>query len=1046
MKMTQTAIKRGVTFAMIYLIAIGFGIFSLMRLNIDLYPKLEFPILAIITQYTGVGPYDLETVVTRPIEETVSSVENIKTVSSTSQQGMSLVMLEFNWGTDMDQAETDVRRNLEFIRDVMPPDASEPMVFAFDPSSQPVLYLTLSSDFHGPAELRRIGERDMEPRLERIHGVASAFTMGGLRREIRVLVDPVRMRAHNVSMQQITGALQANNLQIPSGYIDNNKLEFSIRTSGEYTSIDQIANTSVAVYGGTVIHIKDVARVEDGFRDQRQEVWNNNQPAVMVMVMRQSDANTVTVCRDVNSRLKEIESELPRGVKIGTMMDLSVFITNSMSNLGDTAWQAILLTVLVLLFFLRNVRSSLIVAVSIPVSVITTFAVMNQAGLTLNIISMAGLALAIGMLVDNSIVVLEVIFRHHENGENLIDASNNGANEVAMAVTASTLTTLAVFVPVLFVPGLAGQLFRDMVITICFSLTISLIVALTLIPLMTSRLLRLKKSHKADGLAVRSNRLVTGWLEDLRLFYRRTISWSMDHKKTVLGITFGLFVLSLIILFSLGGEFLPHTDQGFIAISVDRSPGVSLEAMKGSMHQVNDILMENVPEAENIYTAFGQGEGVMALFSSQTSAEGDISIRLKRLSERKRSMFEIQDSLRGKFAKLADVDVRFQDRGEAMFSGGGDIVLKIFGHDLARSEAISKQLEASVKKIAGVASVESSVRESVPELQINLDRQRIADLGLSTAQVGQVVSTSILGTTVTRFRDQGDEFEVKVQLDKRSRTSKEDLENILIMSPTGAQVPLRAIANIEYSKAPKEILREDQERIVTLTIDVSGRDTRRVTSDVQKALRQVPLPPDYRIEIGGAAKDQQESFMYLGLALIVAMLLVYGVMASQFESLVDPFIIMFTIPLQFIGVAFALLITGTDMNVMALVGVVMLVGIVVNNGIVLVDYINLLRKEGRGLVEAIKEAGETRLRPVLMTALTTILGMLPLALGLGESGETWAPMARSVMGGLTVATALTLVVVPIIYYYMERLGEFFKGKRLARVQRRLQRGKLIEDV
>ncbi len=1046
MKMTQLSIKRGVTTAMIYLIAIGFGLFSLARLSIDLYPKLEFPMMAIITQYTGVGPGDVETVVTRPLEEVVASTQNVKTVSSTSQQGLSLVMIEFSWGTDMDQAEIDVRNNLEFIRDYLPNDASEPMVFAFDVSAQPILYLTLSSPELSQAELRFIAERDLEPRLERIPGVASASTMGGMKREIKILADPMRMRAYNVTLQQITGALQAANLQIPAGMIEDENLEFSVNTAGQFTSVDQIAHTSVANYGGAVIRVSDVARVEDGFSEQRQRVWNNNEPAVMVVVQRQSDANSVTVCREVAKRLPRIEAEMPTGVKIGTMMDLSIFITRSMSNLGNTAWQAILMTFLVLLFFLRNMRSALIVAVSIPVSMITTFAVMDQAGLTLNVISMAGLALSIGMLVDNSIVVLESIFRHHdENKEKLLEAAQNGTAEVAMAITASTLTTLVVFIPVLFVPGMAGMLFRDMVITICFSLSISLIVALTLVPLLSSRILRLQKNLDPRGWAMRIKRLITGWLDDLHAFYERALTGALAHKKMVLAVTFVAFVLSVISLIMRGGDFMPKTDNGFIAVSVDRSPGTSLAAMDKSMAELNQIIMEKVPEAENVYANFGQGEGIMALFSSQNSAEGDITIRLKDLKNRKRSTFEIQDDLRDELNALPDVEAKFADRGEQLFTGA-DIEVKIFGHDLERSEAISNELEKKFETIKGIVTINSSIRKATPELRINLDRQRIADLGLSTAQVGQVVSTSILGSVVTQFRDGGDEYDIRLQLDKKSRTSKEDLENILVMTPAGSQIPLRALSTIEYTKAPREILREDQERIVTLGLSLSGRDLRSVTADVNQAIKEVTLPRDYRVEIGGAAEDQQESFMYLGLALMVAILLTYMVMASQFESLVDPFTILFAIPLSIIGVALGLLVTGTDLTVMALVGVVMLVGIVVNNGIVLVDKINQLRRDGMELIAAIHEAGRVRMRPVLMTALTTSLSMFPLSLGIGESGETWAPMARSVMGGMLVASILTLVVVPIIYYYMEAIGQRASRLRTERQHRRLEKGIIHEEA
>ena len=507
----------------------------------------------------------------------------------------------------------------------------------------------------------------------------------------------------------------------------------------------------------------------------------------------------------------------------------------------------------------------------------------------------------------------------------------------------------------------------------------------------------------------------------------------------VLGAVLFLFVVSVVWLFMMGGDFMPQMDDGFVSVTVERSPGTSLEAMEKSMRDLNRIFAEGVEEHENIYSNFGQGEGMMALFTTRNSSQGEINVKLKERKDRNRSKFEIQDSVRAAMTSLPDVDVKFTE-SSGMGFGSADITVKIFGHDLAKSEAISNELEPRLKAIEGIVSVTSSMRKQTPELRIDLDRQRIADLGLSTAQIGQVVSTSILGSTVTQFRDGGDEYDIKLQLEKKSRTSKEDLENILIMTPTGAQIPLRALATIDYTWAPREIMREDQERIVTLDLDVSGRDLRSVTADVKKTVNSVAMPQDFRTEIGGSAEDLQESFMYLGIALMVAILLTYMVMASQFESLVDPFTILFTIPLAMIGVALGLILTGTKLSVMVLVGVVMLVGIVVNNGIVLVDKINQLRQEGMELEAAIHEAGRVRLRPVLMTAMTTILGMFPLAIGSGESGEIWAPMGRAVMGGMTVATVLTLIIVPIIYYYMEGIGSRANRFREEREQRRLEKG------
>ncbi len=1046
MTIAQTAVKRGITFTMIYLIVVGFGLFSLSQLDIDLYPDIEFPVIAVITQYTGVAPYDIETVLSRPVEEVVASVENVKRIYSTSFQGLSMVTLEFDWGTDMDQAEFDVRNSLELIRDFMPDDASDPMVFAFDPSMQPVINLALESKIHGEAELRRIAEHDLEPRIERIPGVAAAFTVGGIRREIKVLVDPAKLQAHHIPIEQVSRALQMNNLQLPAGFIDNEALEFTLQAAGEFTSLEQIENTNVATIQGTNIHVKDVATVVDGFQEARNRVWNNSKPAIMVMVQKQSDANTVNVCDEVKGRLEQIESELPKGVAISISFDQSDFINRAMSNLGNTAIQAIILTFLVLLFFLQNIRSSLIVAVSIPVSMITTFAVMYQTGLSLNVISMAGLALAVGMLVDNSIVVLESIFRYREAGDSPHDAATKGVKEVSMAITASTLTTVAVFLPVLFVPGIAGELFKDMVITICFSLGISLIVAITLIPLLSSRIFKANRTSESHGRIHKVGENVDKWLSGVYKFYDRSLRWSLGHRKTLIFTAVLLFIVSATLLVIRGGEFIPKNDNGYIILKVKRTPGISLEAMGKSMAQLNEIIKENIPEADNIYVTFGQAEGFTALFSSATTNEGQMMIRLVKRSERTRSKFQIQDDMLTKFDNLVDMDISFVDQGGAMFGSGGDIVVKIFGHDLEQSKILANIVREKVLTIEGITHAESSIRESRPELKINYDRQRIADLGMSTVQIGNVVSTCILGSAVTRYREGGDEYDVRVQLEKEARTSKDDIGNIMIMTPTGQQIPLRAVADIDYSQSFTEIKREDQERIASVDISISGRDLRAVTRDVEKVTRQISLPNGFRIEIGGTAEDMQESFMYLGLALFVAIFLTYMIMASQFESLFDPFIILFTIPLSFIGVALALLLTGTDLSIMALIGVVMLVGIVVNNGIVLIDYINQLRAEGKELFEAVIEGGQVRLRPVLMTALTTILGMLPMSLGLGESGESWAPLARVVMGGLTVSTALTLVVVPAIYIMLELLAIRVHKWRAERAARRQATAVVTEQV
>ena len=1034
MTIITTSIRRGVTFIMIYIIAVSFGLFSLGRLRVDLYPDLTFPTIAVITQYTGVGPFDMENVVTRPIEEVLASVQNVKTITSTSRQGLSLIMLEFEWGTDMDQAETDVRNILDFVDDVLPDDISDPMIFAFDPSMQPIGFFTVGSEIQGMAELRRISELEIEPRLERIPGVASASTMGGLKREIKVLMDPVRLHSHNVTLAQIQNALRMNNLQLPSGWIEDKEREFTIQTLGEYNSIAEIEDTAVAVIQGSVVHIKDVADVVDGFKEQRQRVWTNGQPAVILMIQRQSDANTVNVSNKVQESLPRILNEIPKGVSIETVYDQATFINRSISNLGNTAIQAILLAILVLLFFLRNIRSSFIIGLSIPISMIVTFAVMDQTGLTLNMISMAGLALAVGMLVDNSIVVLESIYRYRELGEDAREASEKGAQEVAMAITASTLTTVSVFIPVLFVPGLAGEMFKDMVFTICFSLGSSLVVALTLVPLLASRILKIATPSESPTFFQKLSRLLGRSIDRLRERYIKMLSWCLSHKSITLVATLFALLSSVGLLYTLGGEFIPRSDMGIVQMALDRSAGISLTSMEKTVKQLNTILSENVPEAEVIYTNFGQGEGMFAAFASQGSNEGDVMIRLTKRADRNRSMSEIENALRPKLNLLPDLKVAFQDRGAAAMFGGSDIDVEIFGHDIETAKALADTIMEKIKPVNGIVHAESSIKEEMPELKVELDRRRISDLGLSTTQIGQTISTSILGTVVTRYREGGDEFDIRVQLRKDARGNKTDIENILLMTPTGRQIPLRAVARITYGKAPAEIIREDQERKVTVGIDVGGSDLQTPTNEVTQILKSIAIPEDFRVEIGGTAEDMADSQYYLMIAFAAALALTYMVMASQFESLIDPFVIIFTIPLSIIGVGVSLFLTQTTLSVMSLIGVIMLVGIIVNNGIVLVDYINQLREKGFGLMEAISEAGKARLRPVLMTALTTILAMLPLALGLGESGENWSPMARSVIGGLVVGTVLTLLVVPVIYAIIHTFREKIVARKRAREQ------------
>ena len=1029
MKLVEISIKRRITLSMIYLIIIGFALFSYTQLKVDLYPDIQFPVVGVITEYEGVSPEDMENLIARPIEEAVSATKNVKKVSSQVTQGICITILEFDWGTDMEEAENDVRKRIELVQDFLPKDASKPLTFAFDPSMAPVMYMMLTSPSMGPAEIRRLSEDRIEPLLERIEGVASAETGGGLERQINVKLNPVRLAAHNLSPVDVTNAIRMQGALFSAGHIETRTTNFNLKISSEYTSIDQIRNVVLRYTPNGPLLLKDVATVEDGYKEMVGDVRAGYNESVYIRIFKQSDANTVQTCRNVYKALPDIQKILPEGSQLDVLWDQSEYINQSISNLGSTALIAFLLAFLVIYFFLRNIRSSIIMGLAIPISVVATFAVMMLSGLTLNIVSMAGLALAIGMLVDNSIVVLENIYRHREAGEPLYESANIGTSEVGMAITASTLTTIGVFLPVLFIPGIAGELFNDMVVTITFSLFASLAIALTLVPMLSSRILQTEQEMKKIRLP-RFKKKVGEWLLALNRRYGIWLKWSLQHKKTVLLATTILFFLSLGLIKFIGGEFLPKTDQGFIAVDIMRELGTPLDQTRLTVLQLEDIVRKKIPEARHVFARFGQSEGIAALFGGTGSEAINLRIRLTPMEQRSRSQFQIEDTLRKALDRIPGITYKFTQPG--MFSGEREIEIKIFGYDIQKSLTYAKAIKEKMKNIKGLVDIDINLKEGGEELRVIPDRERLNDLRINPLTVANIVSNSIQGTVASRFHEAGDEYNIKVRLDKPYRRDKESLMNLLIPAPTGTLVQLRQVADIVQGASPTTIYRENQERFVSVGCDLSGIDLTSAVNKIERIIKDTPIPSDFQVVIGGSAEDQRESFRYIIIAFFAAILLVYMIMASQFESLMDPFIIMFTVPLSIIGVFFALFITGTTLSVMSLVGIVMLAGIVVNNGIVMVDYINQLRRQGMPLYEAVVQGGKVRMRPVLMTAITTILGMVPLALELGSGSETWAPLARAVIGGLTTSTILTLVIIPIVYVIFEQIGEKLRN-RLARI-------------
>jgi HAE1 family hydrophobic/amphiphilic exporter-1 len=1052
MLLTKFSIKRQITLVMIYSVIILFSFFSFSQLKIDFFPDITFPFAGVVTSYTGVGSDDIENLITRPIEETVSSVKGIKKVSSQSYKGNSIVMLEFKYGTDMDKAENDIRKNLDYIRDYLPADATQPMVFVFDPSMMPIAYYSISSPYLGPAELRRLAEDKIEPLLERVDGVASVQTMGGQQRQINVNINPVLLASYNLSPNDVAQAIQFGSSLQPSGTIRSAGKDYNLRVLSEYASLDQVKKTILTYKNGIPVYVSNVAHVEDGYKENTNEVRADYGEGIMLFIMKQSDANTVLTSRKVKEALPEIIAGLPEGTKLSVIWDQSEFIMRSASNLRNSAIIAFILSFAVIYFFLRNIRGSIIMGISIPLSVIATFAVMYAANVTLNIISMAGLALAIGMLVDNSIVALENIYRHHEMGKNLMESADIGTTEIGMAITASTLTTVSVFVPVLFVPNITGQLFKDMVLTITYSLVVSLIVAVTIVPMMSTRILKLETTKKNNRFS-RIKDTMGGWLIWLSDKYSKSLHWSIYHKKTVLISVAVAFVLSIGLAALMGGEFMPKADQGLIYAVMESPSGTPIEQTRKYAYDVEDIIKQTIAKDDIVSLSifYGEREGLGAL--GVTASTIEVMIKLTPREQRRISRFEVQDRLRERFDKMPGITYTFQEGGS--FTTEKDIEVKVIGFDVAGAKAIANELKSKMEKVEGLVDISLNTKETTPELQVHLNKDLLNHYGLSAMQVAGNVSTAIQGKVASQFREKGDEYDIYVQFAKEYRNKKESLEQIELATPVppsgtpmpdgrqansggGGRIKLKDVATIVEEQSSPTIFRENQSRFVSVGCGLSGTDLSTAVGQIKKIIADTPIPSEYQVIIGGTAEDQQEAFFYLGLAFIAAILLVYMIMASQFESLIDPFIIMFTVPLSIIGVFIFLAMTGTKLSVMALVGIVMLVGIAVNNGIVLVDFINQQRHKGMELYEAVEFGCKARMRPVLMTALTTILGMVPLAIGIGSGSETWSPLARAVIGGLTATTVLTLVVIPVLYIVFEHAGErvknYFKTrkKRLAK--------------
>jgi len=1026
LNLPKLSVKRPVTILMIFIALIVIGVVSYQGLGLDLLPDLSFPVSAIMVSYPGVAPEEIENLITIPLEQAVSTIQRIDSISSYSREGSSLLVLSFQWGTDMDIAALDIREKIDQVKGVLPDNATDPSVFKFDPSMMPVMVLGMSSDNYSLNELQNFAQDLVKPKLERLDGIARASVNGGLEREILVSVDNEKLRANQLTLDQVIMSLRGENVNLPAGTLREGNVDFLIRTIGRFKDIKDIQNIVMSTAGGSQIYLKEIARVTDTFKEQDTIAYINGLPSISFNLQKESGTNTVIIANRVNEELKVIEETLPEGIKLAVAFDSSDFIKKTISQVTNAALTGAILAILVLFFFLRNFRSTLIIGLAIPISIISTFSLLYFADLTLNMMTMGGLALGIGMLVDNAIVVLENIFRHRELGEEAVLAARSGANEVQEAITASTLTTIAVFLPVVYVQGIAGELFKTMGLTITFSLLTSLFVALTLIPMLSSRLMNTVIRQPASDTKSTESSDSHFLASSGRLFnfvnrgYCGVIQWALKHRGMVIISAVVILIASFSLLSILGTEFMPSVDQGNFNINISLPVGTNLEVTQQTIKNIEEIAGE-VPEIKNIFTTVGGSSANMGMGQSGSNT-GTIMVNLVEKSNRERGSKEIIADLRRKIDNFPDTQIYFSEQGFS-FSSGSPLSVKITGNSLDELDYIAKTVMNLLSEVEGARDLQSSIEEVRPELHIDIDREKANLYGVNTGQVASTIQDALLGKVASYYQEGGDQFDITVKLEKSDRNQLQEIENLVISSGFGLQVPLKEIAEVNIGTGPQEINRENQQREVMVTGNVSGRFLGSVIEDAKVKLNTMVLPEGYNYSFAGENQEMVESFQNLFFALILSIFLVYMIIAAQFESLLFPFAVIFSIPFALIGVIIALFLTGKSLNVLAFIGLIMLAGIVVNNAIVLIDYINQLRREGVARNEAIVRGGRTRLRPILMTTLTTILAMVPMALGLGEGSEMRAPMAITIIGGLTSSTFLTLVIVPIFYTYLDDLAK-----------------------
>ncbi len=1037
MSIYQGAVKRPIMTSLCFVAVMVFGLFSLQKLPIDLYPNIETNTIMVMTSYPGASASDIENNVSRPLENVLNTVSNLKHITSKSKENISIITLEFDYGKDIDVLTNDVRDKLDIVKSALPDDAENPIIFKFSTDMIPILVLSAQAKESMPA-LYKILDTGVANPLARINGVGTVSVSGAPKREIQVYIDPVRLEAYHLSVEAISAIIAAENKNVPGGNFDIGNDTYSLRVQGEFGDASEMENIVVGSYNGKNVYLKDVARVSDSVEERTQETYNDGVQGAMIVIQKQTGANSVEIADKVRAALPSLQAKLPSDVKLDVIVDTSENIKNTIYSLADVIRDALIFVGLVVFIFLGRWRSCVIILITIPLSLVASFIYLGVTGSSLNIISLSSLSIAIGLVVDDAIVVLENVTTHIERGSHPKQASVHGTNEMALSVIASTLTLFAVFFPLTLVSGMTGVLFRELGWMVCIIMAVSLICALTLTPMMCSQLLQLNPKH--NKVFEKFYSPIKNGLDQFDVSYARLVNWAVRHRTIVLcgGLLF--FVASLFLTKLIGTEFMPTQDNARVGVTLEMPIGTRTEVSRDIALQVEHLWKKKYPEIEAINFTVGtaSSDNTWASLSDNGTHIMSFNIRLSDPGDRKRGIVEICDDMRkdlGNYPEIKKYMVNVGgSRSSMMGSGQSMLDLEIYGYDFAQTDRVAKDLQARMSKVQGCADVTISRGDYQPEYQIKFDREKLAMNGLNLATAATYARNRINGAIASKYREEGDEYNIKVMYSPEHRQSIESIENILVYNNQGKGIRIKDLGTVVEESAPPTIERKDRERVNTVQAVISGASMDKVVAAAREQISKMEVPAGVTVQVSGTYEDQQESFSDLATLGLLIIILVFIVMAAQFESLTYPFIIMFALPFAFSGVLIALWISGSTLNLMSAIGMIMLIGIVVKNGIVLVDYINLNRERGLGIINSVVKGGKSRLRPVVMTSLTAILGMIPMAIGGGQGSEMWKPMGIAVIGGLTISTVLTLVVVPVLYCIFAGTGVKRSRKKMRELE------------